>query len=244
MSYKICGQGPVTVPGCDSDSCEAIVAQAKVELREEFQASQEAQSEELKQFVGDSVSESDQSIRDDFASSQETQTNELMQAIADAVENDVDYNNVSNKPAVNGVTLQGDKTLEELGIYKVTPEQAAAAEQAQEILEESVNILDRVTALGRRQFSQTIVTGEEETSQVTFNPPGYVYGSNDSYSIYINGLRLSDDEYTREDNVVTLPEPITQAGQKIEIVVDTYPGLLDNAVRVDEDGYFYVNVEE
>ena len=33
----------------------------------------------------------------------------------------VDYNKVSNKPSINGVTLQGDKTTDELGIDTLDP---------------------------------------------------------------------------------------------------------------------------
>ena len=34
-----------------------------------------------------------------------------------------DYNELDNKPSIEGVTLQGDKTFGELGIREITPQQ-------------------------------------------------------------------------------------------------------------------------
>lgn len=45
MSPKACGRNPITIPDCDEDSCEALVSEAKAELREELRDSQAAQNQ-------------------------------------------------------------------------------------------------------------------------------------------------------------------------------------------------------
>lgn len=37
----------------------------------------------------------------------------------------MDYNDLSNKPTINGVTLEGDMELEDVGIVELTPEMVA-----------------------------------------------------------------------------------------------------------------------
>lgn len=37
----------------------------------------------------------------------------------------MDYNDLSEKPTLNGVTLEGDMELEDVGIVEVTPEMVA-----------------------------------------------------------------------------------------------------------------------
>lgn len=34
----------------------------------------------------------------------------------------MDYNDLENKPTINGVTLEGDMDLEDVGIVEITPE--------------------------------------------------------------------------------------------------------------------------
>lgn len=34
----------------------------------------------------------------------------------------MDYNDLENKPSINGVTLESDMTLEDIGILELTPE--------------------------------------------------------------------------------------------------------------------------
>lgn len=34
----------------------------------------------------------------------------------------MDYNDLENKPSINGVTLESDMTLEDIGILEMTPE--------------------------------------------------------------------------------------------------------------------------
>ena len=199
LNPKICGQSPITLPGCDEGSCEAQIAQAKAELREEFAESQSAQSEELR--------------------------GEITQAKDEAIETASDYDNATNKPSINGVTLEGDKSTEDLGIPVVTPEQAAAAEQAEQILNEAIETMNRVYTFEKKVFVQDFTTSGT-TSTVTFNPTGYAYSDTDRYSVYINGLRLNEDEFTKNNNVITLVTPVTQSGQVIEVVVETYAPLM------------------
>ena len=37
----------------------------------------------------------------------------------------MDYNDLENKPSINGVTLESDMTLEDIGISEMTPEMVA-----------------------------------------------------------------------------------------------------------------------
>lgn len=49
-------------------------------------------------------------------------------SITSVIESEVsfmDYNDLENKPSINGVTLESDMTLEDVGISEMTPEMVA-----------------------------------------------------------------------------------------------------------------------
>lgn len=329
LNPKICGQSPIALPGCDQFSCESLIADAKVELRDELNASQAAQNATLRGEISstastlrgelassqaaqntqiaadiesakstlrselsasqtaqnttlrgeieasaesvlgeiastastlrgelnDSQAAQNATLRGELASSQDAQNVTLRAEIAAAKQEAIDtavqtatstpnnYDTDYNKPQINNVTLQGNVSLQDLGIYQLTPEEAAEVTQIREMLDEAIEVIDQATSLDRQQYTQTFVT-TGTTSTVSFMPSGYVYNDSDVYSVYVNGLRLSDSEYTRNDSIITFTTPISGSGNVIQVVVDTYTGILDNAVRVDENGLFYVEMEE
>lgn len=49
----------------------------------------------------------------------------------------VDYNRVTNKPSINGVTLQGNKTSDELGIDTLDPSDFATDQDIDDMFETS-----------------------------------------------------------------------------------------------------------
>lgn len=71
------------------------------------------------------------------------------------------------------------------------------------------------------RFTQEFSTTANQ-SVFTFAPTGYTYNALDIYSVYINGLRLPASQYSKNDNVVTVTTPISQANQIVEIVVDKF----------------------
>lgn len=91
-----------------------------------------------------------------------------------------------------------------------------------EILAEAREILDQIRGAGFGRYSQTFTTIANQ-SEFNFDPQGYEYSVSDYYSVYVNGLKLRPDEFTRADNVVTLVTPISLANQKVEIVAETSP---------------------
>lgn len=58
------------------------------------------------------------------------------------------------------------------------------------------------------------------TSQFTFNPTGYTYGSGDRFEVYVNGLKLDSSAYSNNSNVITIDASVSGDGNPdiVEIV--------------------------
>lgn len=50
------------------------------------------------------------------------------------------------------------------------------------------------------------------TSQFTFNPTGYTYGSGDRFEVYVNGLKLDSSAYSNNDNLITIDAGVSGSG--------------------------------
>lgn len=84
------------------------------------------------------------------------------------------------------------------------------------MLVEAREILDQIRGAGIGKYTQTFITTANQ-SQFTFAPQGYEYNVSDYFNVYVNGLKLLPEEFTRADNVITLVTPISLANQKVEI---------------------------
>lgn len=137
LNPKICGQSPVNLPGCDEDSCESLIAEAKTELRNEFAESQAEQNSMLRGELDQSqaaqntvlrgeISGTASALEELFANSQTAQTSLLRGEIAAAKQEAINapksYSLITEKPKLNGVTIDGDKTSGDYGIDSVDSE--------------------------------------------------------------------------------------------------------------------------
>lgn len=76
------------------------------------------------------------------------------------------------------------------------------------------------TATLLQKLEQVFTTTSTTVSTITVTDyiPSYKY-SIDILEIYVNGLRLNDNDFSQTGAVVTLTEPITHAGTEVELVV-------------------------
>lgn len=75
-----------------------------------------------------------------------------------------------------------------------------------------------VTLLQKLEQVFTTTSTTVSSFDVTYYIPNYKY-SIDILEIYIDGLRLDDNEYTMQQSTVTLATPITHAGTEVALVV-------------------------
>ena len=102
-------------------------------------------------------------------------------------------------------------------------------DQAKDYRDEAQQATASVMNYTTKRFIQDFTTSGV-TSSLTFAPTGYAYLNTDAYSVYINGLRLNESEYTRSSNVITFNTPITESDQVIEVVVERF---IDHSIEID-----------
>lgn len=110
-----------------------------------------------------------------------------------------------------------------------------SADNAKVTLADTEAILEQVQSVQGQRFEQDYTTSGGSISVLTFNPSGYTYNETDRYSVYVNGLRLNENEYSRNKNIITLANPITETGQVISMVVDTSVDV--ECVQADNELY-------
>lgn len=98
-----------------------------------------------------------------------------------------DYNKLNNKPQINGVTLQGDKTAEELGLVPIVLSPFRAVEQPTTSFRQTANIFVNDGANGFRMTLQQVkdmstkIVAVKDVNEVDFsklNKDDYVYTEN------------------------------------------------------------------
>lgn len=91
--------------------------------------------------------------------------------------------------------------------------------EVEALLEEARQILEQIRGAGLGKYSQTFTTTANQAT-FTFAPTGYTYAATDFYSVYVNGLKLTPQEFTKADNVITLNTPVSLAGQTVEVIAE------------------------
>lgn len=67
-----------------------------------------------------------------------------------------------------------------------------------------------------RQYRDVVTTTQNNQTTIPINIPNYNYAL-DIVEVYINGLRLTSEEYTTDHNTITLTKPL-DIGQPVEVV--------------------------
>ena len=155
-----------------------------------------------------------------------------------------DYNKLKNKPSINGVTLEGNKTLEELGI--INYDDTEIKENITEIEKENTYQNKRLEYLEKNQI-QGEVNGEDT---LTVTDGAFAYANilketeieGEKKKAYIVGLPqgLSRQEQREGYNQFN-SEIATQNIKGVEISYDTLTGYikLNGTVKTDVEGEKY-----
>ena len=69
-----------------------------------------------------------------------------------------------------------------------------------------------------REYRQRYVTSGANTAQIPIQIAQFLLET-DILAVYVNGMRLQDDEFSKTQTQITLKKPIDVAGTKVEIVV-------------------------
>lgn len=152
-------------------------------------------------------------IVDDYLDA--TSTNPVQNAIITAALNNLSYNNLSNKPSINNVTLTGNTTLAELGIQAIwvgTRAEYEAAVQAEEIAEGTIVIITDDDIGQKRILTTTRISQALSitvTQQQIDDNDGYIPFSNTilPISIQIPGTHSINEDILIEVTGLTKEAP-------------------------------------
>lgn len=139
--------------------------------------------------------------------------------------------------AIDGRIATNDSDIEQL---KETDAGAAAtaaresAESASESAQATQDMLGRVISISNKIYTKAWNVTEEQ-DEFVFTADGYTYNESDTYEVFVNGLKLSESEYTRNEDSVVLGSSIS-AGNTVEIIVTTNlkgKGIADTELNDD-----------
>lgn len=81
------------------------------------------------------------------------------------------------------------------------------------------NIREKLTTSTlMREYRQIFETTQTDTTKIPITITQYLKDT-DILNVYVNGMRLSDDEYTNTETEITLTKPLSVVGTQVEIVV-------------------------
>lgn len=101
---------------------------------------------------------------------------------------------------------------------------------AEDAVNAAVTAMNEARAITKKRFIQTFNISSS-TASVTFAPTDYVYTAGDRFEVYINGLKLTDNEFSTSGATITFATAISGSAEVVEVVC--YKDIADASQNVD-----------